>query len=168
MAGLLAYEVAGLLAAQGEEIEWLGLIDTYSPETAAREFSIAVYLERSRGRSLRKSAASALARVRTESIVRYTDIAARVGHRPLDRFDEMGARRLMRGYAPSGHKVPLDLFITQVSSEKAVPMLGWSQIHAGPVQICEILGDHMSIMQGDSARRLAEAIVRAQPETPGN
>jgi thioesterase domain-containing protein len=28
MAGLLAYEGAGLLAAQGDEIEWLGLIDT--------------------------------------------------------------------------------------------------------------------------------------------
>jgi hypothetical protein len=101
--------------------------------------------------------------VRTESIVRYTDIAARVGHRPLDRFDEMGVRRLMRGYVPSGHKGPLDLFVTQASSEKAVPMLGWSQIHSGPVQICEILGNHMSIMQGDSAPRLAEAIVRAQP-----
>jgi amino acid adenylation domain-containing protein len=165
MAGLIAYEVAGLLLAQGEEIEWLGLIDTYSPETAAREFSIAVYLERSRGRSLRKSAASALARVRTESIVRYTDFAARVRRRPLDRFDEMGARRLMRGYAPTGHKVPLDLFVTEASSEKAVPMLGWSQIHDGPVQMREILGDHMSIMQGDSARRLADALVRAQPSS---
>ena len=102
MAGLIAYEVAGLLAAQGEAVEWLGLVDTYSPSQAAREFSIAVYLERSRGRSLRKSAASAMARVRTESTVRYTDAAARLRRRPLDRFDELGARRLMRGYTPNG------------------------------------------------------------------
>jgi syringomycin synthetase protein SyrE len=163
MAGLIAYEVAGLLAAQGEEIEWLGLVDTYSPKTAAREFSIAVYLERCRGRSLRASVASALARVRTESTVRYVDVAAKMSRRPLDRFDELGARRLMRGYTPTGHKVPLDLFVTQASSEKAVPLLGWSEIHPGPVQIREIGGDHMSIMQGDSARRLADALVRAQP-----
>ncbi len=163
MAGLIAYEVAGLLAAQGDEIEWLGLVDTYSPKTAAREFSIAVYLERCRGRSLRASVASALARVRTESTVRYVDAAAKVSRQPLDRFDELGARRLMRDYTPNGHKVPLDLFVTQASSEKAVPLLGWSEIHPGPVQIREIGGDHMSIMQGDSARRLADALVRAQP-----
>ncbi len=163
MAGLIAYEVAGLLAAEGDEVEWLGLVDTYSPKVAAREFSIAVYLERCRGRSLRASIASALARVRTESIVRYVDAAAKVSRQPLDRFDELGARRLMRSFTPSGHKVPLDLFVTQASSEKAVPLLGWSEIHPGPVQIREIGGDHMSIMQGDSARRLADALVRAQP-----
>ncbi|HEX4431533.1 MAG TPA: amino acid adenylation domain-containing protein [Frankiaceae bacterium] len=163
MAGLIAYEVAGLLVAEGEEVEWLGLVDTYSPSQAAREFSIAVYLERSRGRSLRKSVASAAARVRTESIVRYTDAAAKVRRRQLDRFDELGARRLMGEYTPSGHKVPLDLFVTHASSERAAPMLGWSQLHPGAVQIREIGGDHMSIMQGDAARRLADALVRAQP-----
>ncbi len=163
MAGLIAYEVAGMLVADGEEVEWLGLIDTYSPVEAAREFSIAVYLERSRDRSLRKSAASAAARIRTESIVRYSDLSAKLRRRPLDRFDELGARRLMREYTPSGHKAPLDLFVTAVSSEKAAPMLGWSDIHPGPVQIREIGGDHMSIMQGDAARRLADALVKAQP-----
>ena len=84
-----------LLAAQGEEIDWLGLVDTYSPKTAAREFSIGVYLERSRGRSLRASAASALARVRTHPR-RYVDLVAQNQPAPIDRFDELGARRLMR------------------------------------------------------------------------
>jgi thioesterase domain-containing protein len=161
MAGLIAYEVAGLLLAEGFEVSWFGLIDTYSPGQAVRELSIALYLERSRQRDWRASLASAAARVRTESVVIGTHLAARLRRRPLDRFDELGARRLVSGYTPAGHEAPLHLLITGDSSAKAAPMLGWSNLHPGEVLLHHVEGDHMSIMQADAGHRLGRALAEA-------
>ena len=165
VAGLIAYEVAGLLLAEGANVQWLGLIDTYSPVQATRELSVALYLQRSRQRNLRASVDSALARVRTESVVVGSDLAARIRRRPLDRFDELGARRLISGYTPAGHEVPLHLLLTRDSAEKGAPMLGWSELHRGQVVVHHVEGDHMSIMQGDAAGRLGKTLAEALTST---
>ena len=165
MAGLIAYEVVSLLLAGGSEVAWLGLIDTYSPSQAVRELSIALYLERSRKRDLRATLASAFARIRTESIVIGVDLRARLLRRPLDRFDDLGARRVVSGYAPAGLSIPLHLMLTRESLEKGAPMLGWSQLHSGEVVTHHIEGDHMSIMQSAAAGGLGKALAVALDAT---
>jgi amino acid adenylation domain-containing protein len=161
MAGLIAYEVTGLLRADGAEVSWFGLVDTYSPRLVLRELSIGLYLERSRQRAWRASLASAMAHIRTESVVYGVDLLARIRRRPLDRFDELGARRVISGYTPAGHDVPLHLLMTSESTEKAAPMLGWSELHPGQVVLHHVDGDHLSIMQSDAAHRLGKTLTEA-------
>jgi amino acid adenylation domain-containing protein len=165
--GLLAYEVARLLAGQGEQIAWLGLLDTPTPDTLRRlrrrwkspTARLARLREPGRaqlfieyGRNLRWSAREKL-------------IAARLARRrPAEQFDVRAAWRVMRRYASDGHTEPIHLFVT---SDTAIQIgcadLGWSTQHRGPLTIHRLPGDHDALLdrrEGPMMAQLVSASVR--------
>jgi amino acid adenylation domain-containing protein len=166
LAGLFAYELAGLLNTEGSMVEWLGLIDTYSPNHARRTESVQGSLERARRRTLRENMRSARTGLWSELTVLQADLAARTGRRPLDRFDLRGARRLGRAYSPTGHSIPVDLFVTQASAEGGDLDLGWSLLHHGRLRVHRMPGDHVSIVRGVATQRLAETLAATLPGVP--
>lgn len=149
-AGLLTYELGRLLHAEGEQVTWLGLLDTPTPagvrQVMRKWKSPSVRMARLReagwskviteyGRNLRWSAREKL-------------IAAGLARRrPGEQFDIRHASQIMRGCIIDGHDLPMNLFVTtDTVKETGSDSLGWAQVHKGPLEIHTAPGDHVSLL----------------------
>ena len=167
LGGLLAYEAAGQLRDQGEQVAWVGLIDTMVPAASravlARQRRLSERLRRLRSRA----GTIGLAATLRETGKRRADrLRASLGL-PLspDQFDHPGADMLTVGYRVVGHDAPLDVFGTSAGRQKAgSSAMGWEGLHRGPLQWHPVSGDHHTVLHQPAteavqlfARRLFEA-----------
>jgi acetoacetyl-CoA synthetase len=160
-AGLIAYEIAGRLQADGEEVAWLGILDTaFGPALYQRE----LWPHSPRGFLTRLLQIGPLGAARVAK-----NLARRWVRAPLvrlhrlspvgDDFDYRGAVLLASRYASCGHEVSMDLFTSaEVVDAAGSPTIGWESVHRGPIALHAIPGNHVSILTEPNVRVVAETL----------
>jgi len=165
LCGLLAYEIAGRLRDEGEEVRCLGLLDTFSPEATrlldgqrdplgirARRFALRAWRSGPDGAAvLLWGAASRRARRLAERL--------RLREPEPEEFDFAGASVLATKYRVPGHDVRVDLFVsrTQVRTHGSVD-LGWADVHPGPLECHAIPSDHFELLKEPFVNRVLETL----------
>ena len=170
--GLLTYELGRLLHADGEQVAWLGLLDTPTPAKTrlmmrnwkSPSGRMAVLrtagwskVITKRGHNLRWSAREAL-------------IAAGLARRrPGEQFDARHAWKIMLGCTIDGHDLPMKLFVTTDTVKKTgSDSLGWADVHNGPLEIHAAPGDHVSLLSetfaGEFTALLSTSLYDGSPE----
>jgi amino acid adenylation domain-containing protein len=170
LGGLLAYEMAGQLRASGEDVAWLGLLDTGTPELSrvaerrSRSLRQRIARQRVRGalRSLRHLGTVATRELRA-GLVRVHLRESRRG----DDFDEHGAQRLSSHYVCAGHDAPMDVFLTsEAVRNSGSSSFGWETVHKGSLLVHDVPGGHLTmVMEPDVfvvAQMLSENLRLAQ------
>jgi thioesterase domain-containing protein len=157
LGGLLAYEVAGQLRAEGQQVAWVCLLNTATPEALAR-FWRRRYLRIGQV-AMRVSPLTAWRTVRDE--VRATRVFEGLRRvRLVDGFDPHAAIQLSLDYRCVGHDAPLDVFAT--SDELATirsASLGWDQVHHGSITHHTVPGDHRSLVRASKEVQVASEMV---------
>jgi len=149
LGGLLAYEIAGQLRSQGEDVAWLGLLDTMTPDAVRRYTERQQRLATRLSNLTKRAAAGGLpATLREVTDRRSRRLRASLGL-PLapDQYDFAGADKLVAGYYPTGHDAPLDIFATDSYKQASgSSVLGWDALHRGAFNCYPSLGDHSTIL----------------------
>ncbi|MFE4498990.1 amino acid adenylation domain-containing protein [Rhodococcus sp. NPDC056743] len=157
--GLVAYELARQLDRDGQQVTWLGILDTPTPETAGRVMkrwkSSSGRLERLRqpGRiKLVADYARNLGWAGREKLI----AAGLVRRSATEDFDLRGVWDIMARYEQRGHSVPLELFVTSsTAAEVRTPVLGWDTFHEGRLRTHFLCGSHDSILDSPQIEELA-------------
>jgi amino acid adenylation domain-containing protein len=164
LGGLMAYEIAGRLRAEREEVAWLGILDSdFGPTIFQRE----LWPRSPRGFVIRlleigPVGAALAAKKLGWRWVRAPMVRLRRVSPVADDFDYRGAMLLGARYKAHGHDVPIDLF-TSADNVDATgsPTLGWESVHQGPITLHAIPGKHLAMMTEPNVRLVAEALSRS-------
>ncbi len=156
LGGVIAYEMAGWLAAEGEEVAWLALADTQTP-AALRRFYAGLMSPMNRlRRQVRLGPARLAAKVWEVAGRRFRGGHEGVPGLPAAAFDHEGARAIYEASDVAGHELPLDLYVTtdgvQMSRSE---YLGWDAVHRGIQTRHEAPGDHMTMLSEPNVNVLA-------------
>ncbi|MBV9818793.1 MAG: hypothetical protein JOZ07_10640 [Solirubrobacterales bacterium] len=164
LGGMFAYEIAGRLRAAGEQVAWLGLLDTCTSDFIARRWQL-------RKRVVRGWKAGPRAAARKFEEVAWREIAALLVRLRLrepqlsDVFDHRGALALAAAYACAGHDAPMDLFATDDTVMGAgSDSLGWSEVHRGRLTVHRLGGDHLLMFDDPYVGVLSEMVTRSARE----
>ncbi|HZU46627.1 MAG TPA: AMP-binding protein, partial [Mycobacterium sp.] len=161
LGGLIAYEVARQAVDAGQQVVWLAVVDTVAPPL--RE----TLTLRWQHRRLRQQPAR-------ERWAKYAAVAIQVLRagpsslwRSRDDFDYGGAVELVSRYQQSGHKVPMHLFVSEVSADYAeADLLGWDEYHNGTLTVDRFAADHLALLDqpavGELARKTLELLRQAR------
>jgi thioesterase domain-containing protein/acyl carrier protein len=156
VAGLLAYEVARQAVDAGQEVAWLCLLDPGSPSIAP--------LLRSQ-QTLRWKLRKLRQRPTRERWAKYAEIALRVlrtGALRQPGFDFAGAAEIACRYRQPGHRVPMDLFVSEGSAADAqADLLGWDEIHRGTLTVHRLAGDHLAMLKPPGVEQLAQSMLES-------
>jgi thioesterase domain-containing protein len=173
MGGVVAYEMARQLAAAGERVELLALLDTLSPvvwaaEPALSEVDLAAAfafdVARLSGVAVPdvdlsgfdlEGALALILKLGREAGVLAPGVEPAELRRLFDRF--RANRRALATYQPLPYAGPATLFRAAERPgrmDEEGPDLGWSELVAD-LQVREIPGDHYSILHGAGAAALA-------------
>ncbi|SPM41104.1 Non-ribosomal peptide synthetase component F [Mycobacterium numidiamassiliense] len=156
--GLLAYEIARQAIESGQEVEWLGLVDTEAPslkDLVRLQLTLRWRLRRIRQLPIR------------EQWAKYREVARRIFRtgsmwQSQEDFDYRGAAELVYQYEQLGHDVPMDLFVTEVSATNAESdRLGWDQFHKGTFTVHRVGGDHVSMLEPPNIESLARTMLES-------
>ena len=137
---IVAYELAWQLIEAGEEVSWLGILDTPPPHTT-RQFRTAL------GR-LRRAYRLPV----REQWAKYSEVMRRTlsrldGPPQVRQFDPGLGRDITCRYDRRGHTVPLHLFVTEgTAAFVGEDVLGWDQFHDGSVTVHHLPGSHRSLL----------------------
>lgn len=152
---IVAYELAWQLIEAGEEVTWLGILDTPPPHTT-RQFRTA--LGRLRG----------VYRLPVrEQWARYGEVMRRTFSRlqgpPLvDQFDPRLGRDITWRYDRPGHTVPLHLFVTESTAAfVGEDVLGWDHFHDGSVTVHHLPGSHRTLLHQPVVDRLVPIMLES-------
>jgi acetoacetyl-CoA synthetase len=165
--GLVAFEMACLLREAGEDVDFLGLIDTDVDDACLRPFErLAFRLMR----PLRYAALIARNPAATipdlwERFFRTRSIGAAAPSRTDDIMSPLLLRvaQLNRGafsrYRPRPYPGPLTIFrATERWPRFCDPLPVWERLTAGPITICEIQGGHTELVQERGVAALARRL----------
>jgi amino acid adenylation domain-containing protein len=152
--GLVAYEVARQAVDAGQQIEWLGILDAMAPPLERAQSQMRWRLHSVHQRPLR------------ERWAKYAELALRALRSLLPQrqrgFDLRGAAKIGRRYRQPGHRVPMHLFVSEVSAAAAGDdLLGWGEFHQGPVDGHRLAGDHLSLLRLPDAELLATSMLES-------
>jgi amino acid adenylation domain-containing protein len=156
--GLVAYEVARQAVDAGQQVDWLGILDTEAPSMA--DLLRAQLTLRWRLRRMRQQPAR-------ERWVKYAKVALRVLRSgalwpSLDDFDYRGATEIVCRYRQSGHEVPMRLFVSEGSAADAeADQLGWDEFHKGTLTVHRLVGDHTTMLELPVVEQLAQTMVES-------
>ena len=178
--GLLAFEIARLLTEQGEEVEWLGLIDaelSTAAHSPARRWGHRLSLPYHYARAaLRKPGAalralfSLLPRLLrrgfsrfhrdaalAESEATWMEGASAAHQRLATHFLQLG-----ESYRPHPYRGSMTYFLPTVRRFHlfADPLPVWRRMTAGAIEIERVPGPHVGMVSGDSAPVVARQIDR--------
>jgi amino acid adenylation domain-containing protein/FkbH-like protein len=179
--GVVAYEMAAQLAAAGEEIEFLGLIDTVNPAVPVREFSlperVSVFWKSREDEPLLGRLQSLAQRFRsgieTNLRVRTEDAAAGLG--PAEAHSELRGVQLreahyqaMLAYTPKIYRGRVTLFRASEKSDKFdLPAdYGWPQV-AADFRIVDVPGDHLTVFNRENIPALSRCFGESLPGRTG-
>ncbi len=160
--GLLAYEVARQAVDAGQQVEWLGILDTEAPSMA--QLLRAQLTLRWQLRRLRQQPAR-------ERWTKYADVALRVLRGgpgalwPQHEFDYRGATEISCRYQQPGHEVPMHLFVSEASAaDMAEDLLGWDEFHKGTLTVHRLAGDHANLLDLPGVNQLARMMLESLGE----
>jgi amino acid adenylation domain-containing protein len=173
LGGVLAYEMACRLEAEGEQVAFLGALDALTPDATRRWIdgwmSPAARLRRQRRRSPRAAIAKAweVANRESRAVLRRA-LGGREAMEP-DQFDHDGSVAVRMRYRPGRFSGELTVFSTEVSrSAGRSDTLGWDEVLPDPGRLrChEVPGDHLSMLLEphveEVAALLADRLAAAQ------
>jgi len=165
--GRLALEMAHRLRAQGEEVALVAVLDTYLPAAATwlpfRWFAYHL------GRSLRKGPAHVLRVLREKALKRRTRARIRQGA-PADAegISLLAREGEFRTQARARHRVrpcagKIALFramdaIGHSPGYRVDPLLGWGEVAQGGLDVHDVPGSHMGILEEPNVRVLADSL----------
>ena len=177
MGGLIAFEIAQLLTARGERVAFLGLFDTWGPDSnESHEDRCNYWRERwARVRQLdARKRRSVLSHALAARVGRGRDALQSAWHRwrgtalPHNvRYRELERVHLRAdaAYRPQPYHGPLTLFRAseQCPRRAASHALGWDMVALGGVHVIDLPGAHENLIeQPDLARELGNALVAAR------
>jgi amino acid adenylation domain-containing protein len=155
--GLVAYEIARQAVDSGQQVEWLGILDTEAP-SMAQLLQEQVKL-RWRLRRLRQQPAR-------ERWAKYAEVAVRVlRHGPgafwsADEFDYPGATAIACNYQQPGHVLPVQLFVSEDSASfMEAELLGWDEFHEGELAVHRLRTGHRTLLDLPEVQRLAQTML---------
>jgi thioesterase domain-containing protein/acyl carrier protein len=155
--GLVAYEIARQAVDSGQQVEWLGILDTEAP-SMAQLLQEQVKL-RWRLRRLRQQPAR-------ERWAKYAEVAVRVlRHGPgafwsADEFDYPGATAIACNYQQPGHVLPVQLFVSEDSASfMEAELLGWDEFHDGELAVHRLRTGHRTLLDLPEVQRLAQTML---------
>jgi thioesterase domain-containing protein len=157
LGGLLTYDIARQLAEAGHQVDWTGVVDCPTPRVAGALYEEVPVTLRQRYRRLR-------GRSRAERRAKYREVLMRTARggpqafRSVEAFDYLGALDISRRYARSYPGI-VHLFATAGSAEEVDdPSLGWAEFHPGPLDVCELAGDHWTVLDQPQIDDVAKAM----------
>jgi len=178
--GLLAFEIARLLSEQGEEVDWLGLIDAelstdaHSPGRRwAHRLALPYHYARAalrRPRAAIRALFSAVPRLvrrgfdrlhrdtaLAESEATWMEGASEAHQRLATHFLVLAA-----SYRPRPYRGSMTYFLPTVRRFHlfADPLPVWHRLTAGQIEIERVPGPHVGMVSGDSALVIARQIDR--------
>jgi thioesterase domain-containing protein len=152
--GLIAYEIARQAVDSGQQVEWLGILDSEAP-SMAQLLQKQVTL-RWRLRRLRQQPAR-------ERWTRLAEVAVRVLRHGLDafwsanEFDYPGATAIACSYQQPGHEVPVHLFVSEASASfMKADLLGWDEFHHGELTPSRLQTGQRALVDVPGVERLAQ------------
>jgi acetoacetyl-CoA synthetase len=178
--GLLAFEIARLLGEQGEEVDWLGMIDAelgLAAHPPARRWRYRLALPFHYARAALRDPGAALRALRR--------VPAALWHRGLSRLHRQPevaepAASWMEGASPT-HQRLAQLFLDAAHAYRPRPYRGsmtyflptvrrlhvyadplpiWREVTAGEIEIERVPGPHTGMVAGEAGRVVAAAIDR--------
>ena len=157
--GLLAYEIARQAVDAGQQVDWLGILDTAAPSIA--QLLRAQLTLRWQLRRIRRHPAR-------ERWAKYAEVALRVLRSgpgalwPQDDFDYRGAVEIACRYQQPGHEVPMHVFVTEGSAAyMEADLLGWEQFHKGTLTVHRLAGDHVTLLELPEVEQLARMMLES-------
>jgi len=145
--GLLAYETAALIEADGQSLGALVLIDAFTPEASRTGRRV----------RLRRRVRMALRIPAFWRMKFWRDL----GTEPLDlgvyHFPNERARALYSSDVSTPLRRPIDLLIADGSTKRFGEVLGWDAVHRGEVTIRSIPGGHDGFVKSSEIPRVARA-----------
>jgi thioesterase domain-containing protein len=171
MGGAVAYEMARQLAAGGEQVELLALIDAAARDAEGPPLSDLELLHLFAGDLAHLSGATATADRLAGATVEeaLADLGARaeaagalppgLGTEALSDLFALFRVNFRAGaaYRPTPSPIQVKLFRAAGRAD-GDPALGWKEVAAGGVEVRAIPGDHYSILRGEGAAVLAEEL----------
>jgi len=152
---IVAYELAWQLIEAGEEVTWLGILDTPPPHTT-RQFRTA--LGRLRG-VYRLPVREQWARY---GEVMRRDLGRLAGPPLVKQFDPRLGRDITCRYDRPGHRVPLHLFVTETTAAfVADDVLGWDDFHDGSVTVHHLPGSHRTLLHQPVVDQLVPIMLKS-------
>lgn len=161
--GLVAFEIARQLAASGQKVAHLGLIDTYAPVAGRRVSALQKKLNHARVlRGLPSSEKLAFVRRTLERVLRRE--RKHVGGVDFDGPLRRAMLGLLADYEPEGaYPGHVDLFRPAIPflGNRLDRALGWDRCAVAGCTVHDVPGDHRTVFEADNARILATALTRA-------
>jgi thioesterase domain-containing protein len=176
--GLVAYEMARLLQAAGEQVELLALLDSLAPDVQPRPEPDTLTQLAGFGRVLGLPWQSLpldvehLRRLDVRGALAYVLEQARRSPSGAPALDLDAAERLFRVYQRLSHAqrnyVPVGAYMgpalllraaTPPSGAPRAQDLGWSAWLGGTLTVYEVPGDHYTLLTAPNASRVAERLV---------
>jgi len=164
MGGILAYEMASQLAALGEEVAYLGLIDAAVPGAELPEW-LAQRLESNHSKPDQTNDGREVYLSHLGLDPETPELASHVDESFLNdyavRYLENHARS-MTAYRPSPYAGSLVLYKAQQDQDSTnlSAALGWDKLVRGAIEVCSIPGNHLTIMRRPNVRILAHHLRR--------
>lgn len=168
--GLVAYEMARQLFAQGESVPYLALFDTLNPVTPVREYSMAERIAvrwQSQGdkpllTKMKTLAGRFASGIETSRRIK-AEVEAAGRASPAEAHSEMRAIQLreahyevMKDYKPSSYDGKMTLFRAHAVNDKfeIPPDYGWSHL-VRELEVVEVPGEHLTLFDKGNASALA-------------
>jgi acetoacetyl-CoA synthetase len=178
--GLLAFEIARRLEEQGEEVDWLGLIDaelSTAAQTPGRRWGHRLALPYHYGRAAMRQPREALRaglalipRLLRRGFSRFQRDAALAESEAtwMEGASEQHQRlathflELAEDYRPRPYRGSMTYFLPTVRRFHlfADPLPVWRRVTAGPIEIERVPGPHVGMVSGDSAPVVAGIVDR--------
>jgi amino acid adenylation domain-containing protein len=169
VSGLVAFEMARQLLAEGEQIGLLALIDTERP-TKVRDAALSMFFGMERAQGMAKAIRDAVrlsdpersapARERILRKLRLTGPATPEIAREKAYYQaKVQYRQMVREYTPTGYPGRITLLVNE-QAYRADRHRGWDQIPVGELVIKKVSGDHITMFT-EHGRELVDAIVES-------
>jgi thioesterase domain-containing protein len=160
--GLVALETARRLAAAGDEVRWLLMVETPCPTPAL------THVHRLRGAALALRKPAELVRFARRRLLGPEDapsLPSRPGAGPFYQWTS----RLLANYSVAPFDLPVTLCFAARSREQFLPRLGWEERSRRGLEVEVVDATHEDIGRAPGLARhvLAQLAVRAGASTPG-
>ncbi|HXY91581.1 MAG TPA: AMP-binding protein [Acidimicrobiia bacterium] len=165
--GLVAFEMACRLEADGETVALLALLDTPAPsvmQTRTERLAVsAPSAHEGTGRRLRWATRGALLHLRERAVLATAGIVPRRSLYQYHLFYRF-SRRMARAYRP-GQRFGGAVVVFHVDDARFAPDLGWSAHVGGTVTTVEVPGSHESMVRRPYVAAVGAELARAAART---
>jgi amino acid adenylation domain-containing protein len=160
--GLVAYEIARQAVDAGQQVNWLGILDTEAPSMA--QLMQERLTLRWRLRRIRQQPAR-------ERWAKYGEVALRVlrggpgGLWPRGDNDFLGAAEIACRYQQPGHEVPMHLFVIEgTAADAQADGLGWDGFHKGTLTMHSLAGNHYTMLDQPQVAQVMRVVLKSLRE----